>query len=436
MVTGKRWMIQWLTALTLCSAAIAHDQIPAPVQQAPVLLKGGDLYTVSDGIKPKTDLLFSGGVITEIGENLPVPDGARLIDVSGKRIYPGLIAPGTTLGLIEIGAVRATNDLSEVGSVTPEAATHIAYHTESELIPTIRSNGIAIAQIIPGGGLLPGQSSVMQLDAWTKEDAAIRLIDGVWLNWPSVRINTAWWESRTPDEQRADMAKSRDELRSVFRDARAYHQARTANPATREDLRWEAMRPLFTRELPLYVRAADYRQITEAVAFAQEQQLRMILVGGNEADLAADLLKENTIPVILTEVTSMPYRQDNSFDSPFSLAARLQALGLNYCLARFDSWDVRNLPFLAGYAAAFGLTQDQALRAVTLSSAEILGIAERYGSLAVGKSATIAVSSGDILDMQTSKISHLFIDGRSVDLDNRHKELYRKYQQKRWSGKK
>lgn len=421
-----------LVCFVLLSHTNAHDQIPGVKQSAPILLKGGDLYTVSDGVQGKTDLLIVDGKISAIGANLSAPAGATTIDVSGKRVYPGLIATNTTLGLMEVGAVRATNDINEVGRVKPEIATHIAYHTESELIPTIRSNGIAIAQIVPGGGLLPGRSFIANLDAWTKEDAAVKLIDGLWLNWPSVSINTAWWESRSADEQRKEMSELREQLRVVFREARAYDKARTANSSTKKDLRWEAMRPIFKKELPVYIQADDYRQIVEAVTFADEQQIRMILVGGREANKAADLLKSKQIPVMLSNTTSMPYRQDDSYDSPFSLPKKLHDSGVRFSIGLFANWDVRNLPFQAGYAAAFGLTQDQALRAVTLSPAEILGIADQYGSLSIGKSGTVVVSEGDLLDMQSNKITTMLIDGRMVDLDNRHSELYRKYQQKHW----
>ncbi len=418
--------------LGAASATFAHDQVPGKAQARPVLLQGGDLYTVSSGVLPATDLVFEGGRITAIGKNLAPPAGAEVIDVSGQRVYPGLIAPHTTLGLTEIGAVRATDDQREVGGVSPEVAAHVAFNPDSELIPTVRSHGITTVQVSPVGGLIAGRGFLAHLDGWTKEDAAAKLVDGLEVVWPPAAVVQAPWVEESVEEQKKELAEARRTLRQAFAEARNYHLAREAGKATVVDSRWEAMRPVFRGEMPVYVLADDYRQIVEAVAFAQEQKLRLVLVGGREAHLAADLLKQHGVPVIVSSTTAVPLRADDDYDLPFKLPALLHQAGVRFCLSHLEgsAWDQRNLPLEAGYAAAFGLPQDVALRSITLSAAEILGLAEKQGSLEVGKSATLFVSRGDVMDMLGQRVIRMWIEGRAVDLDDRHKMLERKYRQK------
>jgi len=431
--SGIKSLLAAFVLATLAQGVPAHDQVPGKAQHRPVLLRGGDLYTVSGGILPATDLLFERGGITRIGTDLVAPEGAEIIDVSGSRVYPGIIAPQSTLGLIEIGAVRATNDRAEVGSVTPEAAAHIAYNPDSELIPTVRSHGITTAQITPTGSLLRGRSFLTQLDGWTKEDSAVRLVDAVQVRWPSSTFRVGWWVEVSREEQREAMVEQRRRLRRAFEQARAYFVAReAAEPDQKTDLRWEAMLPLFRGELPVFIEANDYRQIADAVEFAREFGVRMVLVGGKESYKLTAVLKENDIPVIVGTTSTLPTRRDDAYDIAFRLPAMLHEAGVRFCIAQitWGAWDVRNLPFQAGQAVAHGLPADVALRSITLSTAEILGIDEDQGSLEVGKEATLFVSGGDVMDPSGQQVTTMFIRGRRVDLDNRHKELYRKYRQK------
>lgn len=418
-----------LTALALGRAG-AHDQVPGKPQSQPVLLRGGDLYTISAGVSERTDLLFEHGEITRIGRGLTPPAGARVIDVSGKRVYPGLIAAATTLGLVEIGAVRATRDFREVGDVTPEVAAHTAFNYDSELIPTVRSNGVTTAQVLPQGALLAGRGFVTALDGWTEEDAGVKRIDGVVLQWPAAAVRRRWWVRESPEEQEKRARERRELLRETFERARAYHRALRAGETVERNARWDAMLALFDREQPLYVRADDYREIVEAVAFAAEQRIEMVLVGGADAHLAAPLLVEHGVPVILGDTQATPGREDDDYDIAFRRPRLLHEAGVRFCLSESGSWNVRNLAFQAGQAAAFGLPADVALRSITLSAAEILGIDDRQGSLEPGKDATLFVSDGDVLDYLGQRIERMFIAGREVDLDNRHKVLYRKYRRR------
>ena len=430
-----------LVMLTLlCPAAVvsAHDYVPGAMQSAPIVLKGGDLYTVANGTLRGTDLLFENGRISEIGRDITPPPGAEVIDVTGMRVYPGLIAPETGLGLSEIGAVRATRDNSETGSITPEVQAHIAYNPDSEIIPTIRSNGITTAVITPSGGIIRGRSSLINMDGWTKEDAAEKLNLGLSVNWPRVSIITAWWMDDTPEEQKKNQKKNRELLFKAFDQAKSYWQAKKAGNHIDTDLRWEAMIPVFESKMPVFITANDYRQIDQALAFAVAYDLNIIIVGGAESWKITDKLKRQNVPVILRRTHSMPFRQDDDYDLSFRVPAMLRDAGVKFCFAYIrsgpSSWDTRNLPFQAGQAVAFGLDEATALRGVTLSTAEILGVDGDLGSLEVGKKATIVVSKGDILDQLTNKVVYEFIEGRKVDLNNRHKELFEKYRQKSLTG--
>ncbi|HSH00246.1 MAG TPA: amidohydrolase family protein [candidate division Zixibacteria bacterium] len=421
--------------LAFAAGALAHDYVPGKTQNEPALLKGGDLYTVSDGVKPATDLIFEKGRITQIGKNLTAPEGARVIDVSGKRVYPGVIAPYTSIGLIEVGSVRATNDLDEVGSVNPEVSAHIAYNPDSEIIPTVRANGITTVVVAPRGGLIRGRSSLINLDGWTKEDASEVVDLGLHISWPGVAISTGWWVTQSPDEQREQQAKSRKLITDAFDEAKAYYEAKKANGGlAKHDLRWEAMIPVFEKTMPVFIEADDYRQIDQALAFADKYDINIIIVDGFESWKMADELSRRGVPVILRSTQSNPQRQDYDYDLPFRIPRLLHDAGVKFCFSKggssTSSWDARNLPFQAGQAVAFGLDPAAALRGLTLSTAEILGVDADLGSLTVGKKATIVVSDGDIMDQLTNRVVYEFIEGRAVDLNNKHKELFEKYRKK------
>ncbi|UCC44203.1 MAG: amidohydrolase family protein [Candidatus Zixiibacteriota bacterium] len=415
----------------LCSSILAHDYVPADEQDHPILLVGGNLFTVSGDVLNGTDLLFDNGIITQIGRDLVAPPRCEIIDVTGKNVYPGLIAPVTSLGLIEIGAVRATNDRHEMGRMTPEVKAHTAYNPDSEIIPTIRANGVTTVQVAPDGRLIYGRSCILNLDGWTVEDAAIKLVDAMHMDWPRASVVRAWWESRSAEEQRRDMRQNLDAIKQVFEDARTFAKARALDPTTPLDLRLDALVPVVKGEIPLFVGANDCRQIEQAVLFCKEQGIRMVLVGGREAWKVTDLLKENSTPVIYGSMLSLPMRQDYAYDVPFKVPKVLKDAGVQFCIAVFSATGVRNLPFNTGQAVAYGLDHADALRAVTLSTAEILGIDDQQGSLEIGKKATLIVSEGDILDYLGHRVTTMFIDGRAVDLDSKHKELNRKYRAKR-----
>ncbi|RWU11696.1 amidohydrolase [Pseudidiomarina gelatinasegens] len=420
-----------VVAASLSAAVVANDMVPGKAQEQPILLQGGTLHTVTNGVMQDTDLLFENGKITAIGANLLVPENARVIDVSGKQVYPGLVALDTTLGLIELGAVRATNDTSEVGQITPEVSGHTAYNPDSEVIPTIRYNGITHAEVVPQNNLIAGRSSLLQTDGWTYEDAAEALNVGVHVNWPRVGLNTSWWERRSPEEQRKENAENLSKLKAAFTDAKAYFDAKQANKLNGTDVRWEAMTGLFDGSSKLFVHANDKRQMDAAMEFASEWGFDLVLVGARDAWRIADKLAANDVTVVYGEPYGLPTRHDEAYDQAYSTPAALAAAGVDFSIAYSTGWwDIRNLAFAAGNAVAFGLDKDQALAAITIKPAEVMGVADKIGSLDVGKNASLFVSQGDVMDQLGQDVQMMFIDGAEVDLNNRHNQLYQKYRQK------
>ncbi len=420
------------TALALlvvvAGASKAHDYIPGEPQSQPILLKGGDLYTVSDGVKEATDLLFENGTIAQIGAGITPPENCMVIDVTGKHVYPGLIASYSALGLIEISAVRATLDHREIGRNNADVKAHIAYNPDSEIIPTIRSNGVSTALVAPYGSLIRGQAGLMNMDGWTKEDAAEQLEVAMVMSWPDVRIRRGWYIRQTPEEQAKRNRELREAVWDIFETARHYKKARLSDPDTRVDQRLEEMIPLFGGDMPLLVEADDARQIRGALDLAREYDLRIIILGGFDSWRLADRLKEQNVPVIYT--SSRTRTQQRSYEPQnlnYTIPLKLHEAGIRFAISDAGTTRLRDIAYEAAMMAAHGLPKEAALRAITLSPAEIFGVDNRIGSLEVGKKATIVVSDGDIMEHSEVNVTHMWIGGAAVDLSDKHKELYEKY---------
>lgn len=417
--------------LLLCSATLlAHDYVPGKAQDHPILLRNGNIYPVSSPVMPNSDLLFENGLITAIGQNLTPPENCEIIDVSGKNIYPGLIAPNSFLGLVEIGAVPVTNDMNEIGQNNADTKTAVAYNPDSEVIPTVRSNGITTALIAPRGAEIAGRSCIVNLDAWTIEDALIKDINALHIYWPSQTVNTKRMDDDSPEKQIQHNIEKCHNIYHVFEQAEAYLLAKKAGKISELDQRLEAIIPALDGQLPVFIHAERYREIEQVLAFARKHQLKIVLIGGRDIPKMTDQIRRDSIPVIISRSQALPNREDESYDQAYALAAKLYADSIPFCFSYGSYTGTRNIQFQASQAVAFGLPEDIALRALTLSTAEILGIDDQLGSLEIGKKATIVVSKGDILDHLTDQIENVFIDGRVVDLDDKQKELYRKYLQK------
>lgn len=438
---ANRSLVTALIACTLPGGVFlsASDQIPAPPQSHPILLKGATIHPVTSPAIANGQILFENGVITAVGNVVDsLPDNTEIIDLRGKHVYPGLIAASTTLGLVEIGAVRATRDFSEAGSVNPNVRAEVSYNPDSELIPVTRSNGITAVHTTPQGGLISGLSAVMLLDGWTWETATLKAPAALHLNWPRMTLTAGPGVKESLEEQRKERDRQLRRIDEVFDKARSYLQAREAAqrgdaPEHAVDVRWESMIPVLKRQVPVCIHANEVQQIEAAVLWSQRQKVKAIIVGGHDAWRVTDLLKEYDVPVIYESVHSLPSRRFEPYDTPFSTPWKLYKAGIPFSIAAsgspFQAPHQRNLPYHAATAAAYGLPRDEALKSVTLYPARILGIGDRVGSLETGKDATLIVTDGDPLEIST-QVHMEFIQGKRIDLGDRHKTLYRKYQEK------
>jgi len=403
---------------------------PAPAQSKPIIITGATLHIGNGQVINNGYIAFENGRITAIGQGAaPAISGADVIDASGKQVYPGFICPITTLGLVEIEeGARGTVDYAETGDLNPDSRSIIAYNTDSKVIPTVRSNGVLLAQPTPVGGIISGQSSVVQLDAWNWEDAAYKTDIGIHINWPVADPPRRRSASAAPQESPSERAqKAVDAITELFTEARAYCEL--DKPAV-INVRFEAMKGLFNGTKKLFVNADGEREIVQAVAFAKKMGIQEVIVGGGESYLVTETLKDNNVPVILTETQRLPDNDDDDVYLPYKLPKILQDAGVLYGLTGTGFWRQRNLPFEAGEAAGYGLTKEQAISMITLNNAKILGIDKTTGTLEVGKDANLFISKGDALDMITIDVQTAFIQGRNINLDNVHKQLYRKFSAK------
>lgn len=426
-------LISRLSLLSLLSPLSLFSQVPvpAPAQKQAILIMGATAHLGDGKVIANSAIGFENGKLTLVADattiRLDRSKYGKIFDAAGKHVYPGFIAPDSRLGLVEIEAARPTQDFAEVGAMNPNTRSIVAYNTDSEVTPTVRSNGVLMAQVTPAGGTLSGSSSVVQLDAWNWEDATYRPDDGHHLNWPALR-SFGGFESGNPEMRRNEQYdKDVQAMRRFFEEARAY--ARAAAPQVK-NLKFEAMRGLWDKKQNLYVHTDNAKTIQEAVLFAESFGLRVVLVGGADAWLVADFLKTHGVPVILGRTQSLPARDDDDVDQPFKTPAQLHEKGVLFAFSETGAWRQRNLAFQAGQAVGFGLPKEAALSALTLNTAKILQIDQQCGSLEAGKDATLFISEGDALDMRTCIVTAAFIQGREISLDNKQKQLNRRFEEK------
>lgn len=419
----------------MLSASLAFGQatiLPAKPQSAPVIITGATIHIGNGRVINNGYIAFDKGKITAIGEgSAPAIAGATTISAAGKQVYPGFICPITTLGLVEIEeGARGTVDDTETGDLNPNVRSLIAFNTDSKVIPTVRSNGVLLAQPTPEGGTISGQSSVMMLDGWNWEDAAYKTDIGIHLTWPVVRtgrgrrnFNLIAPNGPSPAEV---AQRSIDNITSLFSQAKAYSETKPAVV----NLRLEAMKGLFNGTKKLFVNADGAKEIIQAVNFGKKFGVQTVIVGGKESYLVADVLRDNQVPVIIKETQALPDKDEDDVYLPYKLPHLLQDAGVLYGLTGIGFWRQRNLPFEAGQAVGYGLTKEQALSMITLNNAKILGIDKTTGTLETGKDANLFISTGDALDMITLDVEHAYIKGKDINLDNLHKQLYRRYAEK------
>lgn len=414
----------------------AQDNVyPAKENKGVFFITNGTVHVGNGQVIENCIIKITDSKITEVGPSVQVSAGARVIDAKGKHVYPGLILSMSQLGLAEVSSVRATLDHTEIGIMNASIRSVVAYNTDSKVINTLKTNGILLANIVPQGGTISGSSSVVQLDAWNWEDALYNADGVMHLNMPSLFFRPSPFaaffggvESRNAaDVVKEGLAKI-EEIKNFFREAKAYHKE-AAHTAI--NLKFEATKKLFDKKQKLFVHCDIVKEMLVAIDFAKEFGFDVVIAGGSESFLIPDLLKQNNIAVVLGQRHALPTTPDDDVDLPYKSATYLQNAGVLYAINDEDgSTRGRNLPFNAGTAAAYGITKEQALTAITLNAAKILGIDKVTGSIEVGKDANIVISEGDILDVRTSIITDAFIQGRQVSLVDKHKQLYERYKTK------
>lgn len=404
-----------------------------------ILLQGATVHTVSGEVVTNGQVVIEGGKIKTIADGAKNLSANKKIDLKGLHLYPGMVALNTALGLGEISGIRSTRDFNEVGEYTPNVQSWIAVNPDSELIPVARANGVAYIEPAPQGGIVAGQSGLMILDGWTTEEMTFKKAIGLHVYWPEMDLSTtpkdkfkdqSKWKSL--EDQGNERRKKIKAIDDFFSDARAYAKAREAGKAgsIETDPAWEAMLPYLRAEKPLMLHADDLRQIKSAVNWAQTNKLKMVLVGARDAWMITDLLVSNKVTVLYEHVFTQPVRDSDSYDIHFKAPELLRKAGVKVATGMgataFDAALIKNLPYQAAQAVAFGFPREEAIKSITLYPAEIAGMADRIGSLETGKDATIVAFDGDILDIRANP-RRMWIAGKEVSLETRHTRLYEKY---------
>ena len=422
-----------ILAIFTCIGNSFAQQTPASEQSEAVTIVGATAHLGNGEIIENSLIIFEEGKITQVMDATAtkMQYRGRIIEAEGKHVYPGFIAPNATLGLVEIDAVRATDDEDEIGSMLPHIRSLIAYNAESKLVESMRPNGVLMGQIVPRGGTISGTSSIVQFDAWNWEDAVIKQDDGLHINWPSSFTRGRWWAGEDPGVKPSeDYQENLLELEEFFASAKAYLEG--DNEKT--NLAYDAMKEVFTGNKRVFVHVDGKKEILDVIDFKKDHDLEhLVIVGGYEAHKAMENLKDNNISVLVQRPHDKPNSEDHDYDFPYKLAGILHNKGVLVALESsggMERMNTRNLPFYAGTAGAYGLGKEEALKLITSNTAKILGIDDMVGTLEKGKVATLFISEGDALDMRGNILTHAFIQGREVSLETHQTELYERYKEK------
>ncbi|CDF81123.1 amidohydrolase [Formosa agariphila KMM 3901] len=407
------------------------QQTPAQTQTEAIVIEGATAHLGNGTIIENSLIMFEAGTLTFVGDSkMKIARKGKKINATGKHIYPGFIAPTKALGLTEIDAVRASRDEDEIGEYIPHVRSLIAYNTESKVVESMRPNGVLLAQITPQGGDISGTSSIVQLDAWNWEDAAIKVDDGIHLHWPnSFKQGSRRTGDHNTFKPNENYQESIAEILTFIKNSKAYSQT----VSKEENAPFKAMQGLFTGSQKLYIYVNKEKEIIDAITLIKNEGIdNIVIVGGYEAYKITDFLKQNNIPVLVQATHNRPQFEDEDYDLPYKLPKLLTDAGILVGIqnASADNFQTRNLPFYAGQVAGQGLDKEMALSLITGNTAKILGIDDKYGTLEVGKSATLFISEGDALDMRTNQLIKAFIDGRDISLETHQTELWKRYMEK------
>ena len=422
-------------------STINAQQTPGMNQSNTIAIVGGIAHIGDGTVIENSIIIFTDGKLTTVSSKLDYYNSVNikytkelkditLIEAKGKHIYPGFIGANTRLGLVEIDAVRASNDKDEIGEMIPHIRSLIAYNAESKVVESMRPNGILIAQVTPQGGTISGTSSIVQLDAWNWEDAGLKTDDGIHLNWPNTFRRGRTWMGEDPSlKANTNYGKEIKKIQQFFNDSRTYNLGATST----KNLSFGAMSGIFNGSQRLFIHVDDEKGIIDAVAFSDKNNLKnIVLVGGKESYKTLDLLKSKNIPVLVSTTHRLPNSAQSDYDMPYKLPKILYDAGITVGIHNGDSgnFQTRNLPFYAGQVVGQGLSKENALKLITSNTAKILGIGNKVGTLSAGKDATLFISKGDALDMRTNQIEKAYISGREISLESHQTKLWKRYKNK------
>lgn len=417
-------------AVVWCRPAFTHDLVPGPPQTRPILVEDAVIHLGNGTVRRGHSLLFDDGIVVEVARTIPKPPKTLVISGKGRHVYPGLIDSFTDLGLVEITAVDVSVDSTERGDQNPNVRSWSAFNPDSELIPVARAGGVLLAHVVPGGRLIRGQSAVMQLDGWSGDDMKLAAPTGLCVSWESMVPS-----GDAPKELAKKYDEKRKDLEDVLDTARRYRDAVESDSNTATDVRLESWIPVIEGRRPVFVYAERFGAIVSAVRFFTSRDIPIVICGGADALHCADVLLEHDIPVILMGTYRLPRNRHDPHSALYALPKQLHDRGIRFAIAGEGpgypggASNVRNLANHAGAAVAHGLSREDAVKSITGTAAEILGLDDRVGTLTVGHDATLIISDGDILESLT-QVTDAFIQGRAVDLNNRHRQLFNKYKQK------
>jgi imidazolonepropionase-like amidohydrolase len=426
-----------LIALAILTLVAPTTSVVSAQSSESVAIRNVRIVTVTGPVIDNGTVVIANGKIAAVGANATVPAGAKVIDGKGLSVYPGMMDADTEIGLTEIGSVAGSVDTSEIGDNNANIHVDVAIHPDSSHIAVTRVNGVTTALTAPRGGLIAGQSAILNLDGWTPKEMVVKSPVAMHINWPGAGGGRGFGgefggQQRSGAEARREQERQIENLKKILREATAYADAKDARakdpslPKQNVDLKFEALIPVVRGQMPVVINVNLERDIKNAIAFVGEMKLKAIISGGAEAYRVADQLKAKNIPVIVGPVLRVPVREDDPYDAAFTNAGLLFKAGVKIAFQTNDSAYSRNLPYHAGMAAAFGLPKDEALKAVTIYPAEIFGVANLVGSIEQGKMANLIITDGDPLEIRT-QIKHVFINGHDIPLTSRHTDLYEKY---------
>ncbi len=401
-------------------------QTPAPAQEGPIAITGGTIHTITNGVIEEGTMVFEDGIITAIGHDISIPEDAKVIEATGKHVYPGFIQGQSTIGLMEIARIRESTDLQEIGEINPNIRAQVAFHPTSEHLPVAAAHGVTTVVPTPRGSLIAGMPAAMMTDGWTWEEMTLREGLGMIIEWPTMRDKDHY-------------AKQIALLEEAFEKARRYQRAQQGtveNPDLHHplDVRWEAMKPVLDGQMPVIISVGEVRQIQAAIAWAKKENLQMVLAGRRDLDLVADQLAEENVSVMLTGVISGPARNWEGYDEGYGIPRKLYEAGVDFFITGdAGAASTYRIHHHAASAVAFGLPEEKALSAITIDAARILGIDDLVGSLEPGKHATFMITDGNALEMWTKK-EQVFIQGRKIQMLDKHKRLYKQYKEKQRQG--